>query len=67
MLNTTITPATAATADKALDAACGILRHNLNDFTNKFQDSNSVNNFYPQTENVEWTTGFCTGEYWLAF
>ena len=67
MINQNIAPATAAAADKALDDACGILRGNLKDFTNKFQDSNSENQFYPQTENVEWTTGFCTGEYWLAF
>lgn len=23
--------------------------------------------FYPATENIEWTTGFCTGTYWLAY
>lgn len=54
-------------ARAALDAACGILRGNLADFTDRFQNSNSDNNFYQPTENVEWTTGFCTGEYWLAW
>ena len=29
--------------------------------------SNSEKLFYPITENVEWTTGFCTGTYWLAY
>lgn len=43
------------------------LRHNLPDFTLKFQPAASVHNFYPQSENVDWTTGFCTGEYWLAY
>lgn len=55
------------TAKEALDTACGVLRDNLKDFTDKFQHSNSENNFYEPTENVEWTTGFCTGEYWLAY
>lgn len=54
-------------AAKALDAACGILHGNLAQFTDKFQYSNSENNFYAPSENVEWTTGFCTGEYWLAY
>lgn len=58
---------TPAGARQALDTACGILRGNLAQFTEKFPDSNSQNQFYPATENVEWTTGFCTGSYWLAF
>ena len=37
------------------------------EYGKKFQASNSVNNFYPETDNVEWTTGFCTGEYWLSY
>lgn len=44
-----------------------LLHANLPRFTEKFQASNSIHNFYPSTENVEWTTGFCTGEYWLAY
>lgn len=51
----------------ALANAIEVLRANLPIFTAKFQDSNSVHNFYAPTENVEWTTGFCTGEYWLAY
>ena len=50
-------------ARAALDAACGILRGNLPQFTHSFQSSNSEHNFYLPSENVEWTTGFCTGEY----
>lgn len=52
---------------QAADDAVCVLRGNLPNFTHHFQDSNSVNNMYPQTPNVEWTTGFCTGEYWLAW
>ena len=51
----------------ALDTACGLLHNNLAEFTTKFQSSNSVHNFYEKSANVEWTTGFCTGEYWLAW
>lgn len=51
----------------ALDQAVDIVRENLADFTHQFQSSNSVNQFYEQTENVEWTTGFWTGEIWIAY
>lgn len=52
---------------RAVQDAVRILRGNLGVFTDHFPDANSVNNFYPQSENVGWTTGFCTGEYWLAY
>ena len=51
----------------ALDTACALLRNNLAAFTENFQSSNSEHNFYLPSENVEWTTGFCTGEYWLLY
>lgn len=51
----------------ALDTACGLLHKNLAEFTKDFQSSNSVHSFYEKSANVEWTTGFCTGEYWLAW
>lgn len=49
------------------DQAAALVRHNLADFTDWFPDSNSKDQFYPQTENVEWTTGFWTGQIWLAY
>lgn len=52
---------------QALEQAVDLLEHNLNQFTHKFQDSNSEQLFYAASENVEWTTGFCTGQYWLAY
>lgn len=36
-------------------------------FENKFPYSNSENNFYKASDNVEWSTGFWTGEIWLAY
>lgn len=47
--------------------AVDILKGNLKEYTYKFPGSNSEKLFYPITENVEWTTGFCTGTYWLAY
>ncbi len=52
---------------EALDKAVSLVTENLRDFTVRFPDSNSRHNFYPPTENVEWTTGFWTGQIWLAF
>ncbi len=40
---------------------------NLPEFTEKFQNAYSINNFYPQEENTDWTNGFWTGEIWLAY
>ncbi len=40
---------------------------NLPEFTEKFQDCASVDNFYRPIENVDWTNGFWTGEIWLAY
>lgn len=52
---------------KSLDISVELVLHNLEEFTNYFPDSNSNNMFYPKSENVEWTTGFWTGEIWLAY
>lgn len=51
----------------ALKAAEAVVLHYLKDFTYKFPYSNSENNFYTPTENVEWTTGFWTGILWLCY
>ncbi|MDR2901016.1 MAG: glycoside hydrolase family 88 protein [Treponema sp.] len=53
--------------NNALDNCVSVLRHYLPVFTDQFRDSNSVGNFYKASSNVEWTTGFCTGQYWLAY
>lgn len=52
---------------KSLDTSVELVLHNLEEFTNYFPDSNSQNMFYPKSDNVEWTTGFWTGEIWLAY
>lgn len=51
----------------ALSLAVDLVRRNATEFTDVFPDSNSQEQFYPKTANVEWTTGFWTGEIWLAY
>lgn len=52
---------------EAMEAAISIISANLDEFTERFPSSNSFDGFYRPTENVEWTTGFWTGEIWLAY
>ena len=58
---------TADEVSSALDAASGQVIKNLPVFTDKFQKAYSENGFYAPTENLDWTTGFWTGEIWLAY
>ncbi len=53
--------------NKALQQAVDLTRRNLSTFTYKFPGSNSENQVFQATENVEWTTGFWTGVIWLAY
>lgn len=39
----------------------------LPEFTHEFQKAYSENGFYKPTGNRDWTTGFWTGEIWLAY
>ena len=41
--------------------------HVLPEFTEHFEKAYSEGGFYKPTENVDWTTGFWTGEIWLAY
>ena len=51
----------------ALDDSCAIIRNNVETFTYRCQNHSSVNNYYPERDNDEWTTGFWPGELWLAY
>ncbi|NCD05619.1 MAG: glucoronyl hydrolase [Spirochaetia bacterium] len=51
----------------ALNWALNQIEYYLNDFTTEFPYSHSENNFYKKSENIEWTTGFWTGELWLGY
>lgn len=53
----------------AYEKAAELILHNTEEFTELFPDSASVNNFYPKVanDNETWTTGFWTGQVWLAY
>ena len=52
---------------EALDFSTKQVVANLPEFTYKFQKAYSEDNFYQPIENNYWTTGFWTGEVWLAY
>lgn len=53
--------------DDALRFSYEQIKYYLPDFTYKFQNAYSENGFYKPIENTDWTTGFWTGEIWLAY
>lgn len=53
--------------EHALQFCTGQVIRNLKDFTYQFQKAYSENGFYQPIENNYWTTGFWTGEIWLAY
>lgn len=52
---------------KALDFAVRQLKNNLGEFTHSFKKAYSEDGYYKPTPNVNWTTGFWTGQLWLAY
>ena len=52
---------------QALDFSAAQILKYLPEFTDKFQNAYSVDNFYEPVENNDWTDGFWTGEIWLAY
>lgn len=58
---------TDAKVHNVLDFASQQIMRNLPEFTNHFQNAYSENGFYKPIENNYWTTGFWTGEIWLAY
>lgn len=51
----------------ALRACVEQVARNMPAFTDQFPGSNSFGNFYKPGSNHNWTTGFWTGEVWLAY
>lgn len=58
---------TDAEIQKAMNFSVSQILNCLPEFTYKFQKPYSENGFYHPIENNEWTTGFWTGEIWLAY
>ena len=52
---------------RCLDFALEQVGRNLKEFTCKFKRAFSTDGFYDATENENWTTGFWTGQIWLAW
>lgn len=52
---------------KAIENAINQVERCLPEFTYKFKVDASIDNFYRPQENISWTSGFWTGEIWLAF
>ncbi len=53
--------------EAALDFSSAQIIENLDTFTYAFQKAYSENGFYQPIPNNYWTTGFWTGEIWLAY
>lgn len=53
--------------EKYLKTALDLIKAGTAVFREKFPFSSSVHGFYPVSENVEWTTGFWTGQIWQAY
>lgn len=53
--------------DRYLKWAIRQVECKLEQYTDKFPDSNSQDEIYPISENTTWTTGFWTGQLWLAY
>ncbi len=51
----------------AMGKAVKQVARNLPEFTEQFPGANSFELFYKPGPNVDWTTGFWTGEIWLAY
>lgn len=61
------TELTEKTCKKAMDFAVKQITENLKEFTYSFKKAYSEEGFYKPTSNTNWTTGFWTGQVWLAY
>lgn len=53
--------------ENAMRTAVAQVERNLPEFTEQFPGANSFGQFYKPGPNVDWTTGFWTGEIWLSY
>jgi unsaturated chondroitin disaccharide hydrolase len=58
---------TLAELNEAKNRCVQALYRDLPNFTQSFKSAVGVNQFYEPTGNTDWTTGFWTGQLWLAY
>ncbi len=59
--------ATNTEIEQALKNAVVQIETDLASFTDKFKINGTTNNFYIPKENISWTSGFWTGQIWMAY
>lgn len=52
---------------KAMECCMEQVKRAVIRYKDRFPEDNSDNGFYRLRENIGWTTGFWTGEVWLAY
>ncbi len=52
---------------EATKQAITVIDASLAEFTHKFKVEGTQNNFYTPRENISWTSGFWTGQLWIAY
>ena len=52
---------------EALKNAVVQVETDLESFTHKFKINGTTNNFYTPEDNISWTSGFWTGQIWMAY
>ena len=67
MTSQVIKPITKEECLRALEGATKQILNQLPQFTTAFPKPYSEDGFYQPIQNVDWTTGFWTGEIWLAY
>ncbi|GMQ60931.1 glycoside hydrolase family 88 protein [Vallitalea maricola] len=53
--------------EQALNNAVTQVETDLENFTHKFKINGTTDNFYAPNDNISWTSGFWTGQIWMAY
>ncbi|WP_273322794.1 glycoside hydrolase family 88 protein [Vallitalea guaymasensis] len=53
--------------EQAMNNAVTQVETDLENFTHKFKINGTTDNFYEPNDNISWTSGFWTGQIWMAY